>query len=257
VDSLKQRQQQMMAWLRTQEDDITAHICQQGEISVQQRLEIYHNAYRVRLRETLDTDLPVLGTYLGDDLYRQMVSGFIDASPSQFRSLRHFADPLPQYLATTEPFSDYPQIAELARFERLLLDAFDAPDAGHCDLQTFQQRPAEQWPELSLRFHPGLQLFNSKWNVVEIWQALKSEQQPPALQRQWNHWMLWRSRERLTEFSSLQAPEGVLIQAFLRGENLSQAAEQLLELIPEQEAGAFLFATLQQWLEKGLVSRLI
>ena len=257
MDNLKQRQQQMMAWLRNQPSEIAEHICQQGEISPRQRLEIYHNAYRVRLRVTLDRDLPVLGTYLGDALYNDMVSGFIDQYPSQFRSLRHFADPLPAFLAATPPFSEHPQIADLARFERLLMDVFDAPDADPTDPQALQQLPAEQWPALNLRFHPSLQLFKSEWNVVEIWQALKAEQPPAPLHQRENHWMLWRNRERLSEFSSLAAPELLLLQRFLQGDTLASAADHLLEILPEQEAGALLFKTLQQWLNKGLICRLI
>ncbi|WP_027857262.1 HvfC/BufC N-terminal domain-containing protein [Marinobacterium jannaschii] len=257
MNSLKERQRQLLDYLRGHSSDIAAHIGQQGNISTELRLGIYHNAYRVRLRETLDSDLPVLGQYLGDDLYRQMVAGYIEQYPSRYRSLRHFADNLPAFLASQAPFCEHPQIAGLARFERLLMDVFDAPDATQAELSELQQLPAEQWPGLHLRFHPGLQLFSSDYNVVEIWQALKAERPPPPLRQRENHWMLWRNRQRLTEFSSLDAPERLLLQRFLQGDTLAGAADHLLQLIPEQEAGALLFETLQQWLNKGLICRLI
>ena len=127
---LREHQQQLMAYLLGQDSTIADHVVDQGGITTDVRLGIYRNAYRIRLRETIDVDHPVLGTYLGDELFDRMVDGYIDQHPSSFSSLRQFADRLPKFLSTNTPFSEHPQIAELARFERLLLTAFDAADAS-------------------------------------------------------------------------------------------------------------------------------
>ncbi|MEE8059243.1 MAG: putative DNA-binding domain-containing protein [Pseudomonadales bacterium] len=50
---LHEHQQQLMAYLLGQDDDIAKHIVDQGGINTDVRLAIYRNAYRSRLRETI------------------------------------------------------------------------------------------------------------------------------------------------------------------------------------------------------------
>ncbi len=254
MNTLRRRQQQLLQYLLGDDrSGIDRHVTAQGALGPQLCLAIYRNAYRMRLRETLDTDHPQLGRYLGDALYEQMVAGYIDAYPSRYRSLRQFANRLPQFLQATAPFSQHPQIAELARFERLLLTAFDAADRSRASAAMLSQIPAADWPGLTLRFHPSLQLFRSDYNVVAIWQALKAEQPPPAAVIQASTWVLWRNRERLTEFVSLSASEHGMLRLFLSGAPLAEAAEALLEQVPPAAAGRELLRILQQWLRRGWV----
>lgn len=254
---LRQRQQQMMAFLLGQSDDIAPHIVGDQQVSAAERLSIYRNAYRIRLREVIDTDHPVLGTYLGDDLFDRMVDGYIDSMPSQFRSLRQYCDPLPEFLRTDEFFAQYPQISELARFERFLLVAFDAADRLPATVQDLQELPPEQWPAMTLRFHPSLQMFITPYNIVEIWQSLKAENAPPELMEQNSCWVLWRNADRLTEFRSISRVEQQMLDAFLQGHNLTQVAEIIVEQEGHDSAAESLLTIMMQWLELGWVQQLV
>lgn len=254
--TLRVRQQQMMSALLTGNAAITEHIAGDHNLSAQQRLSIYQSGYRLRLREVIDNDHPVLGTYLGDDLFEQMVNGYIEAVPSQYRSLRHYCDPLPDYLDSDAFFSQHPHISELARFERCLLSSFDAPDRNNASIATLQQIPPENWPQIQLRFHPSLQLFSSQYNAVGIWQALKGEQTPPAPVRQPSCWVIWRNAERLTEFRSVTRLEQELIHCFFQGETFSTAAEITVAEVGEETAAAELFNTLCRWLDMGWIHQL-
>jgi len=257
MSTLKTRQQEMMAWLSGQNNSIAEHIAAQGGVTVEQRLQIYQNAYRIRLRETIDTDHPELGRYLGDELYNAMVDGYINHYPSSFTSLRQFADRLPEFLANTAPFSGYPQLAELARFERMLLAAFDAADSPRATIEELNQHPPQTWPELRFQFHPSVQIFSTGYNVVQIWQTLRGESgEPPAPQATTCHWVLWRNKERLTEFCSVSPLELEMLRCFLAGESLMQVAEFPAAEMPEDEAGSYLLNTLHQWLDRGWVRRL-
>ncbi|WP_299197132.1 DNA-binding domain-containing protein [uncultured Amphritea sp.] len=250
------RQQQMMAALLAGDDAITAHIAGDHNLDAQQRLSIYQSGYRLRLREVIDNDHPVLGSYLGDDLFEQMVDGYIESVPSRYRSLRYYCDPLPDYLKRDSFFGQYPHIAELARFERGLLSSFDAPDWDTASVETLQQLPPELWPGMQLRFHPSLQLFSSHDNAVEIWQAIKADQTPPNPSQQSACWVIWRNRERLTEFRSAAPLEQRLIHCFIEGENFTTAAELTAAEVGEEAAAAELLSVLVRWLELGWISQL-
>ncbi|WP_372597934.1 DUF2063 domain-containing protein [Amphritea sp.] len=254
--TLQLRQRQIMSALLTGNTAITDHIAGDHNLTAQQRLSIYQSGYRLRLREVIDNDHPVLGSYLGDDLFEQMVNGYIEAVPSQYRSLRHYCDPLPDYLKSDAFFSQHPHISELARFERYLLSSFDAPDRNTASTETLQQIPPEKWPQMQVRFHPSLQLFSCQYNAVGIWQALKGKQTPPDLVRQPACWAIWRNAERLTEFRSVTRLEQGLIRSFFQGETFSTAAEITVAEVGEEAAAQELLGTLCRWLELGWIHQL-
>lgn len=232
-------------------------VADQGGIPPEVRLAIYRNAYRLRLRETIDTDHEILGRYLGDELFETLVDGYVAAHPSRHRSLRDFTRELPGYLRRSEPFSDHPMLAELAAFERLLLEVFDARDADRVDLAELMALAPEAWPGMRLRFHPSVQQFRADWNSVEIWAALKAETPPPdAVRQSVSHWLLWRGRDRLSQFRPLAFLEQKLLDLALRGANFACLCEAAGVEIAESEVSGTMLGMLSDWIGAGLIRRL-
>lgn len=258
MSGLQQLQREFLAYLLSGDARIADHIVDQPPVSRDVRLHIYRNAYRVRLRETVDTDHEILGLYLGDELFEQMVNGYIDAHPSPHRSLRFFADQLPEYLRQVPLFADHPQVAELAAFERRLLASFDAADAGRLTVAAVAALTSADWPAMRLRFHPSVQLFRADWNSVAIWQALKAGAEPPDVAAQpGSWWLLWRGEDRLTQFRSAVPEEVQCLQHFLHGGNFAGACERLLDGVAPDELAAQVVDWLGSWLTNGLVSRVL
>lgn len=251
--SLQQRQQQLMAYLLKGDKAIGEHIVDQGRISIDTRLNIYGNAYRTRLRETIETDHSLSGNYLGDELFDQMATGYIDECASKHRSLRHFGDDLADYVKTRAPFNEHPQISELVRFERLLLTAFDAADGERANIADLTRIEGNHWPSITLKFHPSVQLFSSHWNAVNIWQALKQEQTPPAPINNLNHWLLWRNTELLTEFRHCSSAEFCCYEFFAAGESFADACDALLNILPEEDVSSTAVEILVKWLNSGFI----
>jgi len=251
--SLMNLQQQMMNFLVDGNSSIESSIIKQGKISNQVRLNIYKNAYQVRLKEVIDNDHPILGQYLGDDLFDKMVSSYLHLHPSNYTSLRHYADHLPHFLTSQPPFSEHPIISEIAHFERLLLVAFDAANAERFNLEQLQSIADEQWPTLVFRFHPSVQLAHYNWNSVESWQALKTERTPEPASQKKNTWLLWRNHERLTEFRSLNEEELNLLQMILSGEDFASVCQQLLSSSNSEDVSQLALSYLVTWIEQGLL----
>lgn len=217
-------------------------------------LSIYRNAYTSRLREALESDHPVLGRYLGDELWAQLCAGFIGAHPSAVRSLRHFGASLPSYLRGVEPFSANPELAEIAELERLLLDCFDAGDAERATWPSLLAMPEAGWPGLRLRFHPSLRQHRVQWNSVEIWRALKHEETPDRAAATDGHWLLWRDPEQITRFRSVDAEERASLQHFLQGGDFSGVCEQLQRGHRAQNVPAIALQVLDRWCSEGLIA---
>lgn len=218
-------------------------------------LAIYRNAYESRQREALESDHPVLGTYLGDELWMRLCAGYIAAHPSTVRSLRHFGDFLPGYLCTAEPFAANPQSAELAKLERQLLDCFDAADAERAQWNTLLATPEADWPGLRLRFHPSVQQHFVAWNSVEIWRALKDGQTPPhAAPATSSDWLVWRDTELVTRFRSMDEEESAAIAHFLQDGDFSGLCERLLSWHGADSVPAQALRMLNGWCLEGLIS---
>lgn len=231
-------------------------ITQQGKLDNQQRISIYQNAYSARLKETIETDHEILGSYLGDDLFDEMVTGYIKRFPSQYRSLRYFSEHLPVFLSDTPPFKQYPVISELARFERFLLYAFDAAEAPRASVQQLQSIAPNDWPAITFTLHPSTQLFETHTNCVECWQALKINQTPPEPSQQMAYWLIWRNHDRLTEFISLDPVEFYFIQGIVQGDCFSSLCDELSNHMDEEHVSQFALNSLVPWLNAGIISTL-
>lgn len=250
--SLALLQQQMMGYLADNKMDISNNIVEQGNISCQVRLNIYKNAYFQRLKEVIDNDHQMLGLYLGDDFFDQMAVGYVEKYPSSYTSLRNYADNLPLFLSKNTPFSEHLILSEIARFERLLLTAFDAADTERFTLTHLQAISHDEWPQLVFRFHPSVQFAHFKWNSVESWQALRSEQTPEPAKKENSTWLFWRNSERLTEFRSLSLEEFTLIDMILTGQDFSALCEYLLTLSKDEEVSTLALNYLATWIDQGL-----
>ncbi len=257
MPSLAEIQQQFMQALQgANPADFADAVVTQGRVSTLTRIDIYCNAYHLRLKESIEVDHEILGYYLGDELFDQMVTGYIAAYPSQQTSLRYFSEQLPVFLNNTEPFSEHSVLAELARFERYLLNAFDAPDASTASAATLSQISAQNWPQLKFRLHPSVQRYQSDWNAVAIWQALKQENVPPAVNKAQQSWLIWRNAERLTEFRSLDVCEQIMLEGMIQGLDYADLCEQLADHISIEQVSENSVQCLVNWLNLGIISKL-
>ena len=250
---LAELQRDFLADMRDVAPDAAMEHLASGDIPAATGIAIYRNAYAARLREALENDHPVLGRYLGDALWARMCDGYIAAHPSRVRSLRHFGESLPEYLAEVEPFSASPQLAEVARLERRLLDCFDAADADRGDWQQLLEMPDTDWPGLHLRFHPSVQWLQHAWNSIEIWNALKQDEMPPATVRETSDWLLWRDDERITRFRSMAFDESLALRHFLQRGDFAGVCETLLEVHPPEAVPSVVIGLVRSWFDEGLV----
>jgi len=251
-------QQQFSDYLLSKSDDISTCIIDDGKLSKQKRLDIYKNAYSVRLKKCIETDHPMLCKYLGDDLFEKMANGYINNHPSHYTSLRQYCNALPDYLSDTEPFSSCPILAEIATFERYMLDAFDAADDDRVSIEDLKSIDPETWPTIKIIFHPSVCVFKAYWNSVECWQAIKNEDNPPeAFNGSQQYWLIWRGADLLSQFRSLTLDAYSMFNCFISGKNYADVCEALLSHIPEEQISEFTLRYLFEWLNAGLVTKII
>src|SRR4030095_8150475 len=87
--------------------------------------------------------------------------------PAHF-SIRQSGRHLPEFLTGHAAAVVHPCVADLARLERALSDAFEAADVPALGAATLAAAPPEQWPGLQLALHPSVHLLNCQWPVQKL-----------------------------------------------------------------------------------------
>lgn len=210
------------------------------------QLEIYFNAYRLRLLEILSGDYPNLFILMGEEVFEDCGLAYIAAHPSHHFSVRRFGQHLSAFLQKTLPYSDSPFFAELADFEWALADTLDAQDALILELDTLKTIPPDKWGFLQFAFHPSLQVKIFAWNTPQLWQAIEKDKERKKETENTNHslvsskqtdpltWILWR-HDLQSQYRSLNAAEALMLQILQAGGTFGAACEQLAEQLTLEE----------------------
>ena len=170
-------------------------------------------------------------------------------------------------LRSNRPFSEHLILAEIAAFEIRLRDSFDAPDQERLDFEDIQKLPPEQWPTVQMRLHPSVQIFKAMWKSVESWQAIKAEDTPPVASAIdtpmdaegkdiFQPWLLWRGRDLLTQFRSLDIVEYQMLLCVLNGLNFADLCEKLLLFVDAEQVGETAVMGLRQWFDAGIITKI-
>ena len=226
-------------------------------LDARMRLQIYADAYRLRLLEALETDFVALRAALGCEEFDRIGRAYIDANPSDHYSVRYFGRHLSRFLAETEPYREQPVLADIARFEWAMTDAFDAQDADISTIADMAAVPPQDWPGLSFTLHPSLQRIELQWNASAIWHAAdKEEPLPEPEQAEYPvGWMVWRQGLQIY-FRSLSVDQAWMLDALREGQSFAQICEGLTEWIDARHVALHAAGLLQQWIEDGLISEI-
>lgn len=216
-------------------------------------LQIYHNAYRARLLETLHGDYPTCHAWLGDSEFDQLLLAYLKAQPPKHFSLRWLGAGLAEFISGHLVPAQAEPLTELMRLEWAFTLAFDAPDSALLDLARMASLAPEEWPELRIRLQPSVQLVPCRFNSLRLWQSVKQQAEFPGSQLLENEelCLIWRVK-RVCQFRALAADEAAALRGMTEQNwNFAELCSQLAPLgeqAPAQAAG-----WLKQWLVDGLI----
>jgi hypothetical protein len=216
-----------------------------------ERIAIYQEAYRIRLREALASNYPQLKVLIGAEAFDSIADTFIDAYPSTHPSIRWFGRELGSMLGDTFPAR--PWLREFAELEWALSCAFDAADAEVVAMSQLAQCPAAQWPTLTFTFHPSVQCLVLHTNAAQMYKAVTEEQPSPSFTSvDLTSWLIWR--EDLTpHYRSLAADEADALQALLRGSSFEDMCTRLCTHHVFDAVAARAIELLKNWLNARMI----
>ena len=252
MSQLRQLQQSFLNQLLGAPSTIVEHIQSTPDTSAEQRLSIYASGYRLRLKEAMMSDHGCLHGYLGDQMFEQLMDDYIDRYHSQHASLRYYSQHIIELLAQQKPFSDYPELLEIAQIEQAFNNSFDAANCTAIGIEQLAQLAADSWPGLQLQFHASVQLLPCKYNSFPIWKALSEEQTPAALEKENTTWLVWR-KGLVSRYRALDDAQANALKQAMEGANFAELCEGLLDYFDEAEIPTHAITYLQSWINEMMV----
>lgn len=127
-------------------------------VSPTRRFAVYRNNVTVSLIDALASIFPTVQNLVGKDFFRAMARLYVTAHPPTSPLLFTYGESFPVFLEGFTPAADLPFLADVARIERLWLDAFHAADAAPLDPATLAQIPAEDLANVRFQPHPATRI---------------------------------------------------------------------------------------------------
>lgn len=223
--------------------------------TAKQRLNIYQDAYRLRLLECLKLDFPNLLTLMGIDAFQPMCQAYILQYPSQHFSIRYFGQFLSIFLKTTQPYAKHGFFSEMAAFEWMQGETLDAPDAQILTSAALTTYPLAQLPLLCLQFHPSMRTLDCHWDTPTLSSDIEQNQETrtPIQQHSPICWVLWRKGLECM-YRSCSPEEAYALLHMKNGMSFSSLCEGLCQYKNEAEVPSIAIQFVLKWLSEGLIS---
>jgi hypothetical protein len=255
MSSLRQIQEQLQAYLLTNDTQIAECVTQPAEDEIVARLDIYSNAYRLRLFEVFELEYENLKKIMGEDEFAKMAFSYIDAYPSQHFSIDKLTRQLPQFLSEDKFYRKKPYLAEIAELIWFLSRSIDASDAPVLKQEDLAAIPQEQWGDIHFTLHPSVKFLTQKWNALAMWQSAVADSKALQVKKHAEpaFCVVWR-RGIESYFNPLTKEEVCMLDALQKNLSFADVCEKLLDFFPEEEVAAFAVNCLVKWLNDGMLS---
>lgn len=129
------------------------------------RLEIYSEAYFLRIHEVLEQDYALAAQAIGDEAFFSLVADYLKKYPSRYYNISDVGMNLHRYVKGHPIESAYPFLSTLVQYEHAIIEAFYADDMPALDVAHLKTIEQNDWPEMKTTLDPSVQMLSLEWNV--------------------------------------------------------------------------------------------
>jgi hypothetical protein len=141
--------------------------------AVAKRFAVHRNNMMMALVDALAAAFPVTLALVGEDFFGAMARDYVRARAPRSPIVSEHGAGFADFIASHPPMAGIAYLAEVARLERLRVEAFNAADADALAHPRWQALQADQKRLASTRvqLHPACRWLASAHPVLSIWQA--------------------------------------------------------------------------------------
>lgn len=250
-------------------DDVDAVVTRSQRLTSLERLEIYANAYYLRLLECLREEFPGVRHALGEDRFDGYAMGYLQEFPSQSYTLGQLGVKFPQFLEQQRAVLErhapndvphWPQfVIDLARLERIDSEVFDGPGyegQSLLDPAALQQVPQESLTNLRFTPVPCLRLMTVCAAVHSYSLDVRNGGEPKRPAEEPTFLVVTRRDYKVRRFAVTAAAHDVLGR-LIAGETLGDALGCLHDYdIPTEDLADTLQHWFREWTANGFFEQI-
>lgn len=255
MSTLIQLQRAFQAYVYDREGGMLTYVVGNTQVTAEERLNVYAEAYRLRLIEVLGNEFPGLRALVGEQGFEVLAQGYIQSSPSSKFNVRWYGAGLADFLGSVETWMKDPALAEMAAWESAMSLVFDARDESTMTIADIATVAPADWPAMTPVLQNALLCMSLRWNVAAIRKAVDEMMDIPTLSTLEipEHRLVWR-KELTVYHRMLEPDEAWAIQAL--GDKLcfGELCAGLCRWHDEEAIPFRAAALLRRWVEDGLIS---
>lgn len=198
---------------------------------------VYSNTALLGAIEALGDNYPVTREIVGRRAFEALATAYARRYPPHSPVLAKYGCVFPDWLANEAIAARLTYLADVARCERMWVEALHAADAPSLDIAELQSRDAIQLFELRLKLHPAARLAWHSTPAIDIWLA-HQDQRPDEIAPEWRaRGALFTRPDLSVEAMPLDAAAHRLLCGIRLGETLGVAAGAASSLYPVVDMG--------------------
>lgn len=216
------------------------------------RLEIYADAYFLRLSDNLASDFPSLRAALDEDAFRRLCADFLSRHPSRSPVAGLVGKPLPAFLKGQAAVQRAPWLTDAAALDWAVLEALQSDRSAPLDAQALGAVPGDAWPRVRLHLDATVRLLDVAWPVERAWTArLEGRRAARPLMPVPGTLLIWRD-EDWARVRRLPPLEALALRSLQKGEPLGQALRRVAAA-----GGADTSPWLASWARDGVLKGVV
>ncbi|QXI29799.1 HvfC/BufC N-terminal domain-containing protein [Pseudomonas vanderleydeniana] len=209
-------------------------LCSANGADPASRFAVYRNNVQGSLINALADSYPVVHALVGDEFFRAMAAAHVRQCPPTSPILKDYGRDFDVFIRGFAPAASVPYLADVARLERLRIDAYHAADAASLSPERIGQHLANPDALGSLRvgLHPSIAVLESPFAMLSIWLAHHGEGELEQIDPDQGEVVLVLRSQWQVELFRIDSGSRAFIQRLLEGLTLEAAMLHAHDISP-------------------------
>lgn len=254
MTALVELQRDFQDYLLGRPHDMLSRVRSTAKADAATLLDVYGQAYVLRLVEVLENDFPGLHAWLGPEGFDALARAYVAAHPSDHPNARWFGRHLPGFVRQTVPWADQAVIGDLAALDWAVGEAFDAAGADPVTFADLMGVPPKAWPGLRFAVVPSTRRLRLTSNADAIRAAATAGGGlPPHEASAPRALVVWR-RGLETEILALEEDAATAFDCLAAGTSFAEICDRLGAFHADEAAALRAAGLLRAWIELDLIA---
>lgn len=235
--------------------DVSQMVVPSRTLTSAERVGVYRGMYLLRMEEALTTDYPVLKSFLGDEVFFELISRYVERYPSRSHSLNFLGRSLPKFIGESTDLADREFLRDLAAFELAIAEVFDEEQTPVLSPEEIAKVPEQAWETARLQPIAALRLCKFDYPVSMFKEAYRDDEGFPEV-LPGNQWLAIHRRDYRVYWTTLDEPGYDLLGLLAKGGVLGEVIESICLKYEGQVGDVEIFTWFQDWVSQGLFQSL-